>query len=114
VWRSFTPELSFRHFYAVMELRNGIGVFEVARKHEHVSSNDPTVLWEASHSCRVCHQAFITRRISCLAKGAIVLAGESAGIAPTELTSFDGVGAFGYALFNRAAPPTLEPQFNVG
>jgi integrase len=31
VWRSFRTELRFRHFYAVMPLRNGIGVFEIAR-----------------------------------------------------------------------------------
>ena len=45
---------SLRHFYAVMALRNGIGVFEVARN-MGTSPNDPAVLRQAGHSDRVCN-----------------------------------------------------------
>ena len=40
-----------------MALRNGIGVFEVARNMGTSVRNDPAVLWEAGHGIGVCNEA---------------------------------------------------------
>src|SRR6266446_7432152 len=48
---------SFRHFYAVNALRNGVGVFEVARNMGTSVQIIQGVLRQAGYADRVCDQA---------------------------------------------------------
>jgi integrase len=53
---------SLRHFYAVNALRNGVGVFEVARNMGTSVQNDSRILRQAGNLGRVCNQARGLRR----------------------------------------------------